>query len=738
MTPSVADNLRRVLERTQLQPEGLLWGMLIGAFLFSTVHLLTLFLTRWGERRITGKALLLSVMVHFAFVIGVVTTAPPQSVPSGGTSQQPEEEHTVLIRSVPAEKETTERNEMADAGMPSAVWEKLPPPKNSAALTRPALKAPSKVALKSPDRLADQGLSMQQASRDLASPPDSAPATPAPAQQNVALPPLKQFAKTPEIEIPKNELAAKKHSSKPSIHGQEASAGSKVGQNVSRQSSVPSKARHGALPGPNSTGLIVPTVEGPTVSIAEIPHEESLRGDPAPPTAVPAEPAPAPKSAERAPIPALGRERRTGPRSEAHAEITVERLRPTTSTADSQRPSASTNDYQPLDTRILAPSPQLTAGRSEPLLVHRTAGVPSTYRLRKLSNRKANARQYGGNDRSELAVEASLRWLASVQTRGGYWDADVFGAGQVKVDESGVDRDNAGRDADSGVTALAVLAFLGAGYTHEEGKYAETVDRALHWLISQQQPDGNFGQSAGHFAMMYCHGMATYAVAEAYGMQNDPTSNVMLRDPLIRGVRYILDNQNPDGGWRYVKGQKSDMSMFGWQLMALKSAEIAGVSVPRNAKVKMVAFLKQRSLGEDGGLAGYREELPPTPSMTAEALFCKQMLGMKRTHVSAREAGQFLLARLPKESNVNEYYWYYGTLAMYQLGGDRWQTWNNAIRDILISEQRTSGEFAGSWDPVSPWSKFGGRIYSTALSALCLEVYYRFLPLYQLGGEGAD
>ena len=393
---------------------------------------------------------------------------------------------------------------------------------------------------------------------------------------------------------------------------------------------------------------------------------------------------------------------------------------------------ARVEDYQSVDDRP-SPAIQGAGAGTEPLIVKRSAGVAPTYRLRKLSNRKENARQFGGTEHSEKSVEASLRWLARMQSRDGRWDAKAFGAGKVKIDENGVDRDYAGRDADSGVTALAVLAFLGAGYTHEEGQYSEAVDRALRWLIAQQKSDGNLGADAGHFAMNYCHAIATYAIAEAYGMQNDPTSNTMLREPLLRGVRYILQNQNPDGGWRYLKGQKSDISMSGWQLMALKSAEIAGVNIPRSAKAEVVAFLKARSLGTYGGLAGYREELPPSPSMTAEAMFCKQMLGMRRDNAAAREAAEYLLARLPTRESFNEYYWYYGTLAMYQFGGDGWNSWNAAIRDLLISEQRTDGEYAGSWDPIGPWAQYGGRIYSTALSTLCLEVYYRFLPLYQIG-----
>ena len=124
--------------------------------------------------------------------------------------------------------------------------------------------------------------------------------------------------------------------------------------------------------------------------------------------------------------------------------------------------------------------------------------------------------------------------------------------------------------------------------------------------------------------------------------------------------------------------------------------------------------------------------------MTAEALFCKQMLGMRRDNAASQEAAEYILSRLPQRTQFNEYYWYYGTVAMYQFGGAGWQSWNEAVRDILVSEQQTAGQFAGSWEPISPWAKYGGRIYATALSTLCLEVYYRFLPLYQIGSAATD
>ncbi|MGC1272682.1 MAG: hypothetical protein WBC44_03170, partial [Planctomycetaceae bacterium] len=387
----------------------------------------------------------------------------------------------------------------------------------------------------------------------------------------------------------------------------------------------------------------------------------------------------------------------------------VDRLRP----SDENLPSLSRPDAAPL--------------------TGRRAGVPEVYQLRRLDRRSDIARRNGGTQGSEEAVELSLKWLAAHQHADGYWDADAHGAGKVDVDEQGIQRNNAGKTADSGLTALAILAFLGAGYTHEEGEYAETVDRALKWLVAKQRDDGFLGYGAAHFEQMYCHGMATYALAEAYGMQAD-SSNTRLRRPLERAVLYIAAMQHRDGGWRYEKGQAGDMSMFGWQLMALKSAEIAGVSMPGATRTKMIEFLRDRSLGENGGLAAYRKtdpQIPATPAMTAEALFCKQILGMTRTNPASLEAVGYLLKNTPKRSELNYYYWYYGTLALFQFGGSSWERWNASLRDLLVAEQIKDGPDAGSWAPRDAWGPYGGRVYSTAVATLSLEVYYRFLPLYR-------
>ncbi len=424
--------------------------------------------------------------------------------------------------------------------------------------------------------------------------------------------------------------------------------------------------------------------------------------------------------------------------------------------------------------------------------IQRRESQPAAYRLRSREYRREAVWKFGGTERSEAAVERSLQWLARQQSSDGRWDADAYGAGLVAVDELGVKRDYAGRDGDSGITSLVTLAFLAAGYTHEDGRYAVRVDRALDWLIRQQDENGNLAGEARRYARMYCHAMATYAIAEALGMQKttvmDPVIDpdllvsapstvsvaatfaatmtglpadvygtawsasvsaladlqawrfrrvheVRLRSALLKAVRYTVRQQNEGGGWRYSKGQEGDVSMFGWQLMSLKSAEIAGVNIPSSVRDRLFRFINSVRQGKRGGLFGYRRAEEITPVMTAEALFCQQMLGFLRNTARIQESVQYLLRNQPRLSELNLYYWYYGTLAMHQYGGNPWEQWNAAVRDTLISLQVSDGENAGSWDPDGPWGRYGGRLYSTALATLTLEVYYRLLPLYQLNSD---
>ena len=356
------------------------------------------------------------------------------------------------------------------------------------------------------------------------------------------------------------------------------------------------------------------------------------------------------------------------------------------------------------------------------------ARAPETYRARTSSQRLSSVLKNGGTEESEQAVENSLKWLASMQEQDGSWSAARHGGGTSKEDPDGRDRMDGGKFADSGVTGLVVLSFLGAGYSHEKGPYTAEVKSALDWLIEQQGKSGYLGGKATRFDQNYCHAIATFALAEAYAMQKDANDYLPLRNAVRRGVDWISSIQNEDGGWRYGRGDSdnSDMSMFGWQLMALKSAVNGGIPVPEKTRRGMVRFLEKRGRGEHGGLAGYRATDQPTPAMTAEALFCRQMFTVRDNDMASQEATSFLLQNLPRASAYDEYYWYYGTLAMRQVDGTSWKRWNESLRDLLISMQRQQGPHAGSWDPRGKWAGIGGRLYSTALSTMCLEAYYRY------------
>jgi hypothetical protein len=355
-----------------------------------------------------------------------------------------------------------------------------------------------------------------------------------------------------------------------------------------------------------------------------------------------------------------------------------------------------------------------------------TTSVPTPLQGRLGNERLRRALANGGSQDTEAAVMAALRWLAQNQETDGRWDPGAHDGGQVVMIQ-GHDRRGAGSQADTGITGLALLTFLAHGETHLAGENRQHVQYGLEWLLSMQAADGNLAGEATTFERMYCHAMAACALSEAYAMTGDQR----LRAPVEQAISYCVAAQDPrSGGWRYQPGDPGDTSQLGWQVMALKSAELAGIKVPTQTRDGVLRFLKSVSYGKAGGLASYRPGHRVSQSMTAEALVCRQFWGMSRGNPAADEAGDFLMQELPGDGETNVYYWYYGTLGMFQLQGSHWQTWNKSLQHSLLRSQRHDGKFQGSWDPDRVWGAYGGRVYSTALSTLCLEVYYRFLPLY--------
>ncbi|MCA9182596.1 MAG: hypothetical protein KDA51_14130, partial [Planctomycetales bacterium] len=296
-------------------------------------------------------------------------------------------------------------------------------------------------------------------------------------------------------------------------------------------------------------------------------------------------------------------------------------------------------------------------------------------------------------------------------------------------------QNNSGVNADTAITGLALLAFMGAGHTHYEGPHKKNVQKGLEFLLrSQDITEGasEFGSLAGRatpHARMYCHGIATLALSEAYVMTQDKR----ILPYLQRAIDYTVDCQHSvTGGWRYQKGQQGDTSQFGWQLMALMSARVAGVNVPQRTIDGMHGWLDRVSSGIHGGLACYKPGHLPSRAMTAEAMVCRLFLEGPKNHRAINEAADFVAREGIGSGQLNLYYCYYATLGLYQMQDERWLAWNQSLKRALLPRQRNNGSLAGSWDPDTVWGRNGGRVYSTALATLCLETYYRYLPFYDL------
>jgi len=328
--------------------------------------------------------------------------------------------------------------------------------------------------------------------------------------------------------------------------------------------------------------------------------------------------------------------------------------------------------------------------------------------------------QLGGSDATERAIGAALEWLARNQEGDGRWDMRKHGANGAY--------DTAG-------AGLALLCFYGWGEVHNKGgKYQATVQRALDWLIKQQKENGDL-RGGGR---MYCHGIAAIALCEAYGATKDPK----LREPAEKAIALILASQSPSkGGWRYnpvnqnsQPSEDSDLSVTAWQYMALHSARLADLSVPDAAFTQAQNYLSSVSSGKHGGLYAYTGG-GPNPAMTASGMFCRQLDLVPPTDPRMPESAEYL-GRHKLQQNPKYYYMYYATLALYQHQGPVWKEWNEKLKEVLPLIQKKVGPERGSWDPGGQHARAGGRVVSTTLSVLSLEVYYRLLPMY--GFRGAD
>jgi hypothetical protein len=328
----------------------------------------------------------------------------------------------------------------------------------------------------------------------------------------------------------------------------------------------------------------------------------------------------------------------------------------------------------------------------------------------------------GTQERLTTWLGPALDWLATAQERDGRWSCRNWGG-------SG--------DHDVGMTGLALLAYLGRGYSHMRGPYKTTILRGLNWLAANQKSSGSFG-----WTTFYEQGIAAMAVAEAYGMTRVPRLGRMAQ----AAINYIVAEQPEHGGFRY-KGATTendgDTSVTGWQIMAIKSALMADLKVPDQAVERCRVFL--RNVRRDYGRSSYLVGQPgASVTNSAIAMSCKQFIGGDEFHDEIQACGQYLLQNCRvgqgRDHLIGDlYFTYYSTLGMFQMGGEYWYRWQKAHFEPLLASQVKTESFdergrplLGSWDPARhAWGSRGGRVYTTAMAILALEVRHRHLRIYR-------
>jgi hypothetical protein len=321
----------------------------------------------------------------------------------------------------------------------------------------------------------------------------------------------------------------------------------------------------------------------------------------------------------------------------------------------------------------------------------------------------------------DKAVDKALEFLANTQNKGdGAWTAG-------------------GRGKDVAITGLAVMAFLSAGHVPGEGKYGKTIERGVRWILSMQRPNGLIGNN-GAF-QMYQHGIATLMLAEVAGMV-DKDLGKEVRKAVEKAVALILKAQRTRGenrgGWRYHPASSdSDISVTGWQLMALRAAKNLGCDVPAENITRAVDYLK-RSQESSSGAFRYTPHGPITVPCTGTAILALELCGKDEHRSDAVLKGAGYLIRnqnLPRWEDGRFFFYgiYYGSQATFQVGENYWKVYRARLHEILLRHQGATGA----------WQKGGGEAahgpnYGTAMAVLALTVEYRYLPIYQRGEEPKD
>lgn len=300
---------------------------------------------------------------------------------------------------------------------------------------------------------------------------------------------------------------------------------------------------------------------------------------------------------------------------------------------------------------------------------------------------------------TQKAIERGLAYLAKTQQSDGSWTYQ--GAG-----------------GNTGISALAGLAFMAGGNVPGRGQYGKNVDKATDYILNHVRADGYI--SAGN-SRMYEHGFATLFLAEVYGMTGKPE----IKSKLKQAVLLIERCQNAEGGWRYnPEPYDADISVTICQIMALRSARNAGIKVDKGVIDRGILYVKACQNGDGGFSYMARQNSGSGFARTAAGVCSLYYAGVYEDQAIQKGLDYLYSTMGSNLGNSGHFHYahYYAVQAMFQAGGKYWTKYYPMIRDQLVRSQQGDGSWSGG--PTQ-------GAYAAAMSCIILEVPYRYLPILQ-------
>ena len=311
-----------------------------------------------------------------------------------------------------------------------------------------------------------------------------------------------------------------------------------------------------------------------------------------------------------------------------------------------------------------------------------------------------------------VGVFGSLMWIAERQQEDGAWPEQVVNDDSKRVLLS-----------KNHATALGLLAMLGAGQTHKEGRWKKEMAKALEYLVKQVRDEKEFADLRGG-GDLQDHGVAAVALCEAYTMTLDRE----LLAPAQLAVRYTERCQNESGGWGRHPGKPDDIHQMGWHVMTLRSAWLGQLMTRENTVQRLDAFLDSQQV--DDGRWYQRVMDGRDGKATAIGLLGRGETGWNPEKDQRWHAGaKWLCEQGLAEHDVEYNFW--ATQVVHHAPLETWEKWNEVMRDQLLQSQWKSGGHVGSWFDPKDRQADRGRFYQTALHTMMLEFYYRHMTAYR-------